>query len=131
MAKNKHKLRNYAKKLLIISEENGSISHERVAAILEALKLNPPRHIRSILRIYRAQITQALRKENAVIEHVGDISQDSIETFQKQLNSYYKKNVLITKKENPDLIAGILIRAGDDIWDSSISGRLQTLAKSF
>ena len=39
------------------------------------------------------------------------------------------RELLVTEKENPALIAGLRVRLGDDVFDSSVSGRLATLRR--
>lgn len=120
----------FSKKLLNFSLENGRVNRERVSAILETLKTHPPRHFKKILESYLLKIKTELRKENALIEYAGSLEEDVLNKIQIDLNKYYNRNIAITTIENPKLLAGLKIYAADDIWDSSIMGHLELLAKS-
>lgn len=124
-------VKNFSKKLLNISFEHGRISEEKVSAILSTLKSNPPHHFKKVLQAYFLKIRTELRKENATLEHAGPLDQSIVNKIQTDLNEYYKRDIAITTKENPKLLAGVKIAIADDIWDSSVSGQLENLAKSF
>lgn len=131
MPKNQQKQRVYARRLRELSEnEKGRICNERVGAILATLRANPPKEFRSILKIYLAYIARALRKEHVTIEHAGEVSEKSVKEIKDFLDNYYKRDVRVTHKEKPELIAGVVVRSGDDIWDASIAGYLETLSKT-
>lgn len=124
-------VKNYSKKLLQLSFDKGHISEEKVSAILTTLKSSPPRQFKSILQSYLKKIRIELRKENATIEHAGPLDISIINKIQTDLNKHYNRNITLSTKENSNLLAGIKIIVADDIWDSSVSGQLELLAKSF
>ena len=57
----------FAKKLLEISIEDGEVNPERVTAILEELKKNPPAKYPKVLRAYLKLVKKEIKK----IIHVG------------------------------------------------------------
>ena len=42
----------------------------------------------------------------------------------------YERRVSTETKENPALIAGIRVRIGDDVYESSVAGQLSALASA-
>lgn len=124
-------VKSFSKKLLNISYDKGRISEEKVSAILEALKANPPHHFKEVLQAYLQKIRIELRKENALLEHAGHLEQSIINNIQSDLNKHYNRSIAITTKENPKLLAGFKVLVADDVWDASVSGQLELLAKSF
>lgn len=121
----------FAKKLLAISLENNRVSGDRVTAVLQTLRSNPPRRYKEILEIYLLKIGAELRKENAVIEHSGSISESAIKDIKENLSKYYNRDINVTTRNVPELLAGLSIRAADDVWDTSVLSRLEQLTQSF
>jgi F-type H+-transporting ATPase subunit delta len=49
--------------------------------------------------------------------------------IEEQLGSIMQKQVRLSESVDPDLIGGMVIRVGDRVFDSSVSNRLDTLAR--
>lgn len=121
----------FAKKLLMISLEKNRVSEEKVTAILQTLRSNPPRHYKEILEIYLLKIAAELRKENAVIEHSGTLPLSAVNTIKDNLTKYYNRDIEVTTLNIPKLLAGLRVRVADDVWDTSVLNHLNQLAQSF
>lgn len=121
----------FAKKLVTLSLENNRVSEERVAAILQTLKSNPPRRFEEILEKYLLKIRNELRKENAIIEHSGPLSESAVKVIKDNLSKFYNRDIRVTMVNDPALLAGLRIRVADDVWDTSVLGRLEKLTESF
>jgi F-type H+-transporting ATPase subunit delta len=46
------------------------------------------------------------------------------------MTSRYQRPVVASSKPNASLLAGLRIRVGDDVYESSVSGQLAALAAS-
>lgn len=123
-------IKNFAKKLLVISLANGRLSEEKISDILKTLRSNPPRHYREILEAYLIKVRSELRKENAIIEYAGSLEELVVTEIKNDLKKYYNRDISVTMIENPKLLAGLRISVADDVWDFSVSGRLKQLQKS-
>ena len=127
LAEKSHK--DYARKLVSLSlDEAGRISDERVNAILQVLKEKPPRQLKLILKIYLYYIKQEIRRSEAVLEYAGEIQPAAVEAIERDLSSRYHRSVSSVTRENPDLIAGLRVTIGDDVYDASVAGHLEKLA---
>jgi F0F1-type ATP synthase delta subunit len=122
---------NFANKLLMISLENGRIIDEKVSAVLATLKSSPPRRYKEVLEAYLLKVGSELRKENATIEHSGPLTESTINNIRNDLSKYYNRDIHVKAVNTPELLAGIRISAADDVWDTSVSGRLKQLTESF
>lgn len=121
----------FAKKLLAISLENNRVSEEKVTAVLQTLRSNPPRRYKEILEIYLLKIVAELRKENATIEHSGTLPVTALNDIKDNLTKYYNRDIKVTTLNVPELLAGVRIRVADDVWDTSVLSRLEQLTQSF
>lgn len=123
-------LKQFAKKLADLSLENGIVSSSKVEAVLEALRKNPPRKPKTVLKHYLYYIKHAINRSRAIIEYAGKIDETAVAAIQAQLTKTYNRPITTSSVENNSLIAGIRISIGDDIYDSSVAGRLANLEKS-
>lgn len=123
-------LKKFAKKLAELSLEDGLVSAEKVDAVLQTLRQHPPRKPKAVLKHYLYYIKQAANRSRAVVEYAGAIDDASIAAIESHLSHNYNRTITTTTVENADLIAGFRISIGDDIFDASVAGRLNNLAKS-
>lgn len=117
----------FARQLYRLSLENDQVAVERVGAVLAYLRDHPPREALAVLREYRRLVARQLARSHAVVEHAGAISDAILRGIADTLSRRYARPVTATAKIEPRLIAGLRIRIGDDLYESSIAGQLSTL----
>lgn len=123
-------VRDFAKKLLDYSIENGEVSAAKVKDVVSALADNPPRKIKSILTLYKKYIDREIARYTATIEHGGPINQEAIDAVKAHLEKIAERTIQVQTVENPDLLAGIRVTLGDDVYEDSAAFRLRPLAES-
>lgn len=120
-------IRQTARVLFSVSMEKGTISPERVAGVLAWFeKTNPPRGL-AILREYHRLVQIEINRTRARVEHAGALPADSLAAIASFLSHRYGRSITATAIERPDLIAGIRVSIGDDVFESSIAGQLESL----
>ncbi len=118
---------NYAKGLLKISFEDGQFSEERAAAVLQSLEKNPPRNYVSVLKEFLKLVQREVANSTAAVEHAGEISSTALEAIKTKFSAHYGRNISVTASQNDSLIAGLRVRVGCDVYDSSVAGALKEL----
>lgn len=74
------------------------------------------------------QIKAAAEQETrAVIETAFELSEDEANALKVGLQNRFGNNVSIETTVNPELIAGVIIRVGDQVIDDSALGKLKQL----
>jgi F-type H+-transporting ATPase subunit delta len=124
------KSRQFARQLFRLSLANGQVSAERVAAVLAHLQRQPPRQPLEVLKAYHRLIAAQLARNHALVEHAGPITDDILRAVAAVLTQQYERPIAATARPNPALIAGLRIRVGDDVLESSIASQLAALAAS-
>ena len=122
--------RDLARKLTVLSLEDGSVSVERVAAILQSIRSRPRHQLRPLLKIYLNYIRREIRKSQAIVEYAGPLTEERLNDLERAFSDRYGRVIETVTEENPELIAGVRVTVGDDVWDASIKGRLERLARS-
>lgn len=118
----------FARKLVALSVVDGQVNSERVAAVLETVSTRPPRQLRRLLKLYKRGLFLELRRGSAVVEHAGEVDSSLHAELERTFSEQYGRRITVESRSRPDLIAGIRVRVGDDVYDSSVAGRLAALS---
>ena len=130
MASGKKQITQLAQKLYRLSFVDGRLSEERVAGVLAYVEKHPPARPVAVLRAYNRLIAVEVAKGLAVIEHSGPVTDATLQAVAAGMTARYKRPVVASAKPNASLLAGLRIRVGDDVYESSVSGQLAALSAS-
>jgi len=119
--------RQMARALLRASFSNGELDANRVRAIVKSLIDQKPRHYLNILEFYKRLLRFELEKRTAIIETATDLPLDSATEIINNLKRQYGTDLDTQFAVNPELLGGMRIRVGNDVWDSSVRNRLHRL----
>ena len=126
------KQRRLAKSLLQLSlSDDGRIKRNSVEEILESLRVSRSSGLVTILRLFLHQIRRHEYTYHARVEYGGKGGEKLSEKILEKLNQNSSKALDLTVIDNFKLIAGCKIRLGDDVYENSISDRLNKLQKTF
>jgi F-type H+-transporting ATPase subunit delta len=123
-------VRKVSKELFQASFTNHQLDSEKVRGFVAQIVAGKPRHYVDILKNYHRLIRLELDKRHAVIESATVLSQDTSEHVLRDLKSKYGDGLTTDFRVNPDLIGGLRIRVGSDVWDGSVRGRLDRLEQA-
>ena len=125
-------IRELAKRLVKLSlDEDGKVEESRVQEVLVALRVNPPREHKQLLHAYLERIKPEIAKSIAIIEYAGRPDDESLDEIKERLSQNYGKSVELELRENLELLAGIRITVGDDVYEDSAATRLRPLVRAF
>jgi F-type H+-transporting ATPase subunit delta len=117
-----------AKQLFKLSLRDGQVSSEQVAGVLGYIEQAAPRHALALLKLYQQAIVTELAKSHARVEHAGPISAATLQLIASAMTKKYARPVTATAQPNPRLLAGLRVRIGSDLYESSVAGQLATLS---
>jgi len=117
-----------AKQLFKLSVVNGVVSPEQVAGVLGWVEKTSPRRPVAVLKAYHHRIAIELAKSRAEVEHAGPIADATLKSIEAAMTKKYARTVTASAKANPALLAGLRIRVGSDVYESSVAGQLATLS---
>src|ERR1700722_13724708 len=106
---------------------DGQLDPGKVRGFVGQIVAGKPRHYVDILKNYHRLIRLELDKRHAVIESATELSPETADSVLRDLRSKYGEALTTDFRINPDLIGGLRIRVGSDVWDGSVRGRLDRL----
>ena len=128
MASAKKQIQQLARQLYKLSFDRGALTAERVAGVLAYVEKHRPAHTYAVLKAYHRLVASEVARSRAVVEHAGDISEAMLGAIAATMTKRYSRPVASIARRNDTLIAGLRIRVGDDLYESSVAGQLATLA---
>ncbi len=119
-----------AKQLFKLSFVSGAVSTEQVGGVLGWIEKHQPRHPLTLLRSYHRLVAAELAKSRAQVEHAGPVSDDALRLIESAMTKKYQRPVAAVAQSNARLLAGLRVRVGSDLYESSVAGRLAAFSAS-
>ena len=119
--------RQLAKGLLRASFVDGKLDSARVSSLLKSLIEKKPRHYIQAIEAYKRLIRLEVEKRTATIETATELSPEAGQEIVANLKRKYGNDLAAHFVVSPELLGGMRIRVGSDVWDSSVRNRLQRL----
>ncbi len=116
-----------ARLLLDSVREKGVVVPERVGSLLAAVREKSPAGAAQALQRFHKLVRLELEKRSATIESAAELSEPERASFETALRAKVGSDLLVRFSVNPELIAGVRIRIGDDVFDSNVRERLARL----
>jgi len=120
----------FARQLFAMSVVDGVVSADRVEGVLQFVEKHKVANPVMVLKAYHRLVSIELAKSVALVEHSGDVSAATLAAIEAAMSKKYGRAVKAKAEPNPELLAGMRVHVGDDIYESSIAGQLAALAAS-
>ncbi len=110
---------------------DGAVDEEKVKNVLAELEnAFPSQVLRQILKFYEAAIAREIRANSAKIEFAGALPAGTAEKLAEHFSKIYKKTIVPVPEKNDEILGGIRVQIGDDVFDASLAGTLKKLKLS-
>ena len=119
--------RQLSKELLRASFTDGQLDSGRISSLVKSLIEKKPRHYIQVLEAYKRLLRLEVEKRTATIETATELAPDSGAQIVANLKRKYGSDLAANFVVNKDLLGGMRIRVGSDVWDSSVRNRLHRL----
>lgn len=124
-------VRREAKDLFRATFSNGVMDESKVRAMVKRVIEVKPRGFVAILDQFKRLVKLEEARRSANIESAIALSPDQQASVSSNLQRIYGRGLNISFQQNPSLIGGLRVRVGSDVYDGSVSARLNRLAESF
>ncbi|MDP9099817.1 MAG: F0F1 ATP synthase subunit delta [Verrucomicrobiota bacterium] len=119
--------RQLSKALLRASFTEGQLDGGKVASLVKSLIEKKPRYYLQILEAYQRLLRLEVEKRTATIETATELPPEAGVQIVANLKRKYGGDLAANFVVNKDLLGGMRIRVGSDVWDSSVRNRLHRL----
>jgi F-type H+-transporting ATPase subunit delta len=120
-------IRQFSRKMLRASFTDSQLDPGRIASLVDSLIAQKPRNYINVLTNYRRLLRLELEKRHATIETASEVDPAIRSEIVANLRSKYGNDLATEFQVDPELLGGMRIRVGSDVWDGSVRNRLQRL----
>jgi F-type H+-transporting ATPase subunit delta len=119
--------RQLSKELLRASIVDGKLDSGRISSLVKSLIEKKPRHYIHVLEAYQRLLRLEVEKRTATIETATELAPEAGRQIVDNLKRKYGNDLAARFVVTPELLGGMRIRVGSDVWDSSVRNRLHRL----
>ena len=98
---------------------------------VDAVVKDKPRGYIGILNHFLRLVKTDIQNRTARVESATALDDSTKQSIQKHLATKYGNALVVSFDVNPDLIGGLRVQVGSDVYDGSIRSRLARLGDSF
>lgn len=120
-----------ARKLFRLCCVNGSFDEGRIRQVVERIIQAKNRGYLALLSEFDRRVRLAHTEHTAEVETATTLPVDLRITVKARLEKAYGPEIQIQFTEKPELIGGMRIKIGSDVYDGSVLSELAKLEKNF
>jgi F-type H+-transporting ATPase subunit delta len=117
------------KAFLAAREPDGTVNDAKIRELVQLFIEQKPRNYLAILTYLTRLIELSLEENTVRVESATPLADRGASVF-ADLERRYGRAARTVYEENPALLGGMRIRRGNNIWDGSLSGRLDRLQQA-
>lgn len=106
---------------------DGKLDASRVRAVTDALATDKPRGYLAILQSFARLVRLELGRRHVVIESAAPLTESEMSNLRSEITRTHGADLTFETAVRPELIGGLRVRVGSDVWDGSVRARLEAL----
>lgn len=110
---------------------NGLLDEDRVRQSVALLVEKQPRGYVAILSRLHRLVKLELARRHVCVENAVETSPAQVASLKARLEQQYGPGLNVEFRVNPQLIGGMRVQVGSDLYDGSVKTRLEKLEQSF
>jgi F-type H+-transporting ATPase subunit delta len=127
--KKSKEIRQLSREMLRASFTDRQLDSGKIASLVQSLIAKKPRHYVDALKSYKRLLRLEVEKRHAIIESADQLPPEVSAQLVGNLKRKYGEDLTTEFVVNPQLLGGLRVRVGSDVWDGSVQNRLQRLAQ--
>jgi F-type H+-transporting ATPase subunit delta len=120
-------IRQISRKMLRASFTDGQLDPGRITSLVDSVIREKPRNYISVLKNYKRLLRLEVEKRQATIATASEVDPAMRSEIVANLKSKYGADLATDFHVDPQLLGGMRIRVGSDVWDGSVRNRLERL----
>lgn len=120
-----------ARRLFGLCQTDGRLDEPRMRTVIARLVSEKPRDYLAILGALQKLTRLDVARREVVIESATELDEPSRQRAVAGLANQYGPDLAVQYKVTPELLGGLRIRVGNDVFDGSVKGRIDRLAAAF
>ena len=120
--------RNLSRRLLRLSLTDGRLDESKARSLIQVVLTDKPRHYVGALQAFQNLLRLEQAKRQATIESATELDAGNQSSILASLRTKYGADINAEFRVNRELIGGLRIQLGSNVWDGTVQNRLDLLA---
>jgi F-type H+-transporting ATPase subunit delta len=120
-----------ARRLFGLCQTGGRFDEAKLRTVISSLVQSMPRDYKAILVALQRLTRLELERREVTVESAVALDDETRQRVVAGLANQYGPDLVVQYKITPELLGGLRIRVGNDVFDGSVQGRLERLANAF
>ncbi len=120
-----------ARRIFRLCQTGGRLDEAKLSTAVRRIVEAKPRDYRGILQSLKRLTRLDVERREVVIESATELDSASRDRVAAGLAAKYGNDLSFSYKVTPELLGGLKVRVGNDVWDGSVQGRIDRLAQAF
>ena len=120
-------IRQLSRKMLQASFADGELDPGRIASLVDSVIAEKPRNYIDVLKNYKRFLRLEVEKRHATIETASQVDPAIRSEIAANLKSKHGDDLATDFHVDSQLLGGMRIRVGSNVWDGSVRNRLERL----
>ena len=125
--KTRKQARKITREMFRHSFTSNKLDEEKITEMVQSVIARKPRHYVDVLKDYQHLLHLEVEKRHAVIESATPLNRSVGDQIVANLRARYGEDLTTEFRTNPELLGGLRIKIGNDVWDGSVKNRLNQL----
>lgn len=122
--------RRTSRQLFRVCMADGKLDESRVRTVVSTVAQNKPRGYIGMLDAFARLVAHEVDRQRALVESATALTPATQSDLQASLSKKYDRQLTLDFSVNPELLGGIRVKVGSDVWDGSVKARLEALKAS-
>jgi F-type H+-transporting ATPase subunit delta len=120
-------IRQLSREMVRASFVDGAPEPEKIRSLVRSVAREKPRNYIALLHHFHRLLRLELEKRRVTIESAMALDPAVSREIVSSLEKKYGSGLTTEQIVNPELLGGVRVRVGSDVWDSSVRNRLERL----
>jgi F-type H+-transporting ATPase subunit delta len=120
-------VRKVSREMFRQSFTSNKLDEEKISEMVQSVLAKKPRHFVDMLKDYQRLVKLEVDKRHVVIESATPLNRSIGDQVVSNLKARYGEDLTTEFRTNPELLGGLRIKIGNDVWDGSVKSRLNQL----
>jgi len=120
-----------ARRLFGLCQTSGRFDEAKLRTVVARLVEAKPRDYKAILAAIHRLTRLEFDRRQVTVESAVALDEPTRQRVVAGLANQYGPDLVVQYQTTPELLGGLRIRVGNDVFDGSVQGRLQRLANAF
>lgn len=122
--------RRTSRQLFRVCLADGKLDESRVRLVVAQVAASKPRGYIAILDAFQGLVRAEIDSHRALVESATPLTAELQSNLASSLAAKYGRPLSLEYQTQPELLGGIRVKVGSDVWDGSVKARLENLRVS-